>query len=66
MSKKTARILWFFVLPLVALFGAFHVSDTYLGNVHFGSPVLGWICIVVSAVAFFGVIAYYKSTEKNR
>jgi hypothetical protein len=65
MSKKTARILWFFVLPVVALMGCFFVGDTYIFGFHWNSPVLGWIMIAISAIAFFGVIAYYKAHDKN-
>lgn len=64
MSKKTLRILWFFVLPVVALMGCFLVGDTYIFGLHWDSPVIGWIMIIISAIAFFGLIAYYSSRKK--
>lgn len=65
MSKKTARILWFFVLPVVAFFGAIQF-DNYMFGVHWNNPLLGWILIIISAVAFFGVIAWYSANKRNR
>lgn len=65
-NKKTLRILYFFVVPVLALFGGFHVSDTYLGTVHFGNAVLGYIVLFIAAACFLTPIIMYMSRGNRR
>lgn len=65
MNKKLLRILYFFALLPLGVFGGMHISDTYLGSLHLNNAVLGWICLIVALVAFAIPIVIYSGRPKR-